>query len=295
MKILKITVGIPAFNEEENIGAIIIKLKKIVDTVIVCDDGSTDMTNEISKKMGALVIEHKENLGYGSSIKSIFEKAKEMDSDILVTFDGDGQHNIDDVKKIVQPILEMNADIVIGSRFLNKDKNVPKYRKIGIKTITKLTNVALEKKLSDSQSGFRAYNKKAINEINPKDSGMGISTEILIKANSKKLEIVEIPITILYNGNTSTHHPVSHGASVVFSTMKFVSIEHPLKFYGISGLVFLIIGSFFSAWTFQIYAETQKIITNITLIGIGCMVIGTILLVTSIILFSIVHLMREKN
>ena len=295
MKILKITVGIPAFNEEENIGAIIIKLKKIVDTVIVCDDGSTDMTNEISKKMGALVIEHKENLGYGSSIKSIFEKAKEMDSDILVTFDGDGQHNIDDVKKIVQPILEMNADIVIGSRFLNKDKNVPKYRKLGIKTITKLTNVALEKKLSDSQSGFRAYNKKAINEINPKDSGMGISTEILIKANSKKLEIVEIPITILYNGNTSTHHPVSHGASVVFSTMKFVSIEHPLKFYGISGLVFLIIGSFFSAWTFQIYAETQKIITNITLIGIGCMVIGTILLVTSIILFSIVHLMREKN
>ena len=98
---MKITVGIPAFNEEKNIAAIIIKLKKIADTVIVCNDGSTDSTSEIAQNLGVVVINHPKNLGYGAGIKSIFNKSKEIGSEVLVTFDGDGQHRLEDIKKVV--------------------------------------------------------------------------------------------------------------------------------------------------------------------------------------------------
>ena len=101
----------------------------------------------------------------------------------------------------------------------------------------------MKKQLTDSQSGFRAYSKKVLNELNPSELGMGISTEILIKASSKNFKISEVPIKILYSGDTSTHNPVSHGSSVILSTIKFTSIEHPLKFYGIPSVIFFAIGS----------------------------------------------------
>ena len=249
---MKIIVGIPAYNEQKNIASIIIKLKKNVNEIIVCDDGSSDDTNEIAKELGASVIQHKKNLGYGASIKSIFLKAKEMKADILVTFDADGQHRVKDIENIIDPIQKNEADVVIGSRFLNQESNMPKYRKIGIKTITGITNKTLGQKLSDSQSGFRAYNKKALTDIVPVETGMGISTEILIKASKNNLRIKEVPIVVLYEGDTSTHNPVSHGASVIFSTIKFTSIEHPIKFYGVPGISFLILGLIFIFWTLQL-------------------------------------------
>lgn len=293
---LKIAIGIPAFNEEKNIAKIIVKLKKMADSVIVCNDGSKDMTGDIAKELNAIVINHPKNLGYGASIQSLFTKAKEMDFDILVTFDGDGQHRVEDIKKIIEPIIDNKADIVIGSRFLEeKDSEVPRYRKIGIKAITSLTNITSNEKISDSQSGFRAYNKKILNEINPSDNGMGISTEILIKANKQGFKIGEVPITVLYQGDTSTHNPASHGLSVILSTMKFISIEHPLKFYGIPGVILLTIGLFFIVWTIQSFTETRQIITNVSLIGIGATILGVVLCTTSIMLFSIVSVIREKK
>ena len=292
---MKLTIGIPAYNEEKNIASVITKLQKIADQIIVCDDGSSDNTAVIAEKLGANVISHNKNLGYGAAIRSIFLKSRELDVEILVTFDADGQHRIEDIQTVIQPILENKSDIVIGSRFLNNKSEIPRYRKIGIKTITKLTNSVTGKKITDSQSGFRAYNKKTIEVLNPSDYGMGISTEILIKANKKNLRISEVPITVLYEGDTSTHHPVSHGVSVLLSTMKFISIENPLKFYGISGAIFLIVGLFFTVWTIQIYSETNQIITNITLIGIGTTLVGVMLLVTAIILFSLVNVVRENR
>lgn len=290
-------IGLPAFNEEKNIAAIILKLKEISRNIIVCNDGSTDLTAQIAEKFGAIVINHSKNLGYGASIRSIFLKAKEMNADMLVTFDADGQHRIEDISKVIEPILTNNVDIVIGSRFLKQEdsKNVPEYRKFGIKMITKLTNVSVKEKLTDSQSGFRAYNKKVLAEIIPSDHGMGVSTELLIKASNRDFRIVEVPITILYEGDTSTHNAVSHGASVILSTIKYTSIEHPLKFYGISSIILLSIGISFILWTIQNYVEEHKIITNIALIGIGATVIGVVLLITAILLYTLVSVVRETR
>ena len=295
LNILKITIGVPAYNEEKNIASIITKLKKITDSIIVCDDGSSDMTSDISKNLGAIVITHKKNMGYGVAINSIFQKAKELNSDLLVTFDADGQHRVEDIEKVVEPIKNNIADLVIGSRFLDKKSNVPNYRKIGIKVITKVTNASIKKKLTDSQSGFRAYNKQVLSQISPSDIGMGISTEILIKSSSKGLRIMEVPITILYSGDTSTHNPVSHGTSVLLSTIKFTSIEHPLKFYGIPSVIFLIIGGIFTTFAIQYYIDVGRLNSNLTLIGGGTVLIGIILLICAILLYSLVSVVREKH
>ena len=292
--ILKITIGIPAYNEEKNIASIITGLKKITDSIIVCDDGSSDMTSEISKNLGVVVISHKKNMGYGAAINSIFQKSKEMNVDLLVTFDADGQHRVEDVEKVVEPIKNNVADLVIGSRFLDKKSDIPNYRKIGIKVITQITNASIKKKLTDSQSGFRAYNQQVLSQISPSELGMGISTEILIKASSKGLRISEVPIKIIYSGDTSTQNPVSHGTSVLISTIKFTSIEHPLKFYGIPSIIFLIVGSTFTYLAIQFYSEVGRLNTNLTLIAAGTVLIGTILLISAILLYSLVSVVREK-
>ena len=293
---MKIIVGIPAFNEEKNIAVLIIQLKKVVDKIIVCNDGSTDLTSKIAEELGATVINHEKNLGYGAAIRSIFLKSKDLDGDVLVTFDADGQHRIDDINKVINPIINGESDLVIGSRFLDESaKEVPRYRKVGIKVITKITNATIKKQLTDSQSGFRAYSKKVLNELNPSELGMGISTEILIKASAKNFRISEVPIKIIYNGDTSTHNPISHGSSVLFSTIKFTSIEHPLKFYGIPSMIFFAIGLFFTYLSAQYYTDIGRLNTNLTLVGAGSMLIAVVLLLTGILLYSLISVVREKN
>ena len=292
---MNITIGIPAFNEEKNIGKVIISLKKIVNNIIVCDDGSTDLTKEIAEGLGAKVISHKKNMGYGEAIKSIFNEAKKNETDILVTFDADGQHRSEDIKSLTKPIIDQQAEIVIGSRLLKNETDMPNYRKIGVKVLTKVTNMSIKENLTDSQSGLRAYHKKVLQNINLTDSGMGISTEILIKGHQNKLKIVEVPIKILYGKDTSTHNPVSHGTSVLLSTIKYTSIQHPLIFYGIPGIIFLLVGLSFLLWTLQIYAEETRVVTNIALVGIGALILGAILMISAILLYSLVSIVRENR
>ena len=292
---MNFAIGLPAFNEEKNIASIIIKLKQITETIIVCDDGSTDLTSKIAADLGAITIVHQKNMGYGAAITSLFSKAREIGVDALVTFDADGQHRIEDIKLVLEPIIKNEADIVIGSRFLSHNSKIPEYRKIGIKTITGFTNATTGSKITDAQSGFRAYNRKVLENIIPSDQGMGVSTEILIKASKNKLRVVEAPITILYGDDTSTHNPIVHGSSVILSTLKYVAIERPLTFYGIPGAIFLIVGLSFGVWAVQAFTEDGKLITNIALIGIGGIILGTILLITAIILYSMVSVVRERK
>ncbi len=293
---MEITVGIPAYNEENNISKIIKKLQKITNKIIVCDDGSSDSTAKIAKEMGALVIQHEKNLGYGAAIRSIFLKAREENSESLITLDSDGQHRIEDIQTILKPLQNKEADLVIGSRFLNDDgKNVPSYRKVGIKFLTKLANTSLEDNITDSQSGFRGYSQEIIQNITPSESGMGVSNEILIKASKQGLKIVEVPIIILYDGNTSTHNPISHGSSVLISTLKFISMEHPLKFYGIPGIAFLSIGLVFLIFTVHLFTETRQILLSSAIMGVGSVIFGIVLIQSSILLYAMVNLIRKKK
>jgi len=288
-------IGIPAYNEEKNIASIVLKLKKIADKIIVCNDGSTDLTGEICENLDVITIHHDENMGYGAAIRSIFLKARELECDVLITFDADGQHMISDIKKVMQPIENKQCDIVIGSRFLTESNSVPQYRKLGINIITKVTNSSLSEKLTDSQSGFRAYNKNILEKIIPTDTGMGVSTEILIKSSNLGFKISEVPITVSYEGDTSTHNPVSHGADVLLSTIKYTAMERPLRFYGIPAMIFLVIGLTFASFSFQFYAEVGRLSTNLTLVSAGTILIGVILAVTAVLLFSLTSIVKEKS
>jgi len=292
---MKVTIGIPAFNEEEQLPKILPKLKEITDSIIVCDDGSTDKTSAIAKEFGAKVVRHEKNQGYGGAIRSIFQMASEINSDVLVTFDADGQHRIEDINKVLQPIKDEQSDIVIGSRFLNNNNEVPGYRKIGIKIITQVTNATIKENFTDSQSGFRAYRKQVLENIVLTEQGMGISTEILIKASKKKFRITETPIKIIYHGDTSTHNPVSHGTSVLVSTIKFTSIQHPLKFYGIPSIIFIGIGIIFTYFSVEYYSEIGRLNTNLTLISAGTLLLGSVLFLTAILLFSLITVIRENK
>lgn len=289
---------IPAYNEEKNIAKVLIGIQEHVDQIIVCDDGSADMTGKIAEKLGAVVVRHTRNLGYGAALRSLFEKAIDMQADIIVTLDSDGQHNPDDVSAVIQPIIDNKADIVIGSRFMQEHSEgdpTSNYRRFGIKTITKLANIVTQASLTDSQSGFRAYNKKAINTIQVTEQGMGASTEIIFKAQSAKLVMAEVPISVTYGKDTSTHNSVYHATDVIISTLKFVSIDHPLRFYGIPGVGLLAVGIFFSIWSLQIYVDEGRLVTNTVLLAIGSVFTGIVLIGIAVILYVLINVVRDSR
>ena len=282
---------IPAFNEEKYIQDIVTKSLSYVDSVVVCDDGSTDDTAEVAKKAGAIVITQK-NQGYGAAIASLFEYARKQNAQIMVTLDADGQHNPDQIPLLIDSITAHNVDVVIGSRFL--DDNTSGYRKTGIKIITSAANYGSNFKVSDSQSGFRAYSKNAIDAIHPTEQGMSVSTEILLKISNKGLSVAEVPITITYGSDTSEHNSVSHGVSVLMNTIKYVSIRHPLKFYGIPGMLLIIAGLVLSAVFFDAYLNDEIIFYGSLLGAVVLLLFGAILSVTAIILFSMANLIRDR-
>ena len=223
----KIIAAIPCLNEAAFIGDIVTRAKKYIDKVIVIDDGSTDDTSGAARAAGAKVIRHKTNQGVGAATKTAFEAAKRSRADILVTLDGDGQHNPDEIPQLLAPILSGEADLVIGSRFLHPNPpQIPRYRKFGIDVINFLYNFGSETKVLDSQSCFRAQNDKLIKAVNITEAGFGFSVQVLIQARKKGFIIKEAPISCIYHSQGSSLNPVVHGLAVAFGVIKHRLFNH---------------------------------------------------------------------
>ena len=284
MKILVI----PAYNEGKLIRNLIERSLNFVDKVIVCDDGSDDSTSEESGKGGAEVIRHTKNLGKGAALKSLFKYCREINADIVVTIDGDGQFLSKEINDLMQPILNENSDIVIGNRF-SHDHEMPSYRKAGNKILDKITNLAADLPFEDTQSGFRAYSRKALESITFSVTGFGVDAEILIDASRKKLKISEVPVYVIYNtgGKTSTKNPISHTTSVVTSLIELIAIRRPLTFLGIPGLILIILGIIFTIVVLALFNETRYFSIPYTLLSVGSLLIGVILALMSDVLYSI--------
>lgn len=294
----KILIVVPALNEEGSIGEVIQKIRAIYSEVLVYDDGSSDDTANVAEKNGAMVIRNSRNRGYGRALNTLFQQALAMDVDIVVTIDSDGQHDPNQIPLLIQPLLENKAEIVIGSRFLTADDdlNVPKYRQIGIKTITKFAQVGCFNKITDATSGFRAYTTNSLKRLHLTENGMAISTEILLKADQCDLRIVEVPITTTRYDikDSSAHNPFKLGWSVISHVIRFLSFKHPLLFYGIPGLIFLICSSFFMYMSLDLFSSTRYISTNIIIISIGFAILGILLLATSAIIYTIISLFKGQ-
>jgi glycosyltransferase involved in cell wall biosynthesis len=259
------------------------------------------MTAEIAERLGAVVVCHGKNLGYGAALQTLFKRARDLKADVLVTLDSDGQHDPEQIPLLVEPIEQGVAEVVLGSRFMDQKgtADMPAYRQLGVKVITKLANGSGKNGVSDSQSGFRAYNKHALEQLSLQENGMSVSIELLRAISKKGLKVCEVPISCKYsNGEgvkTSSENAVTHGLGIIMSMVKLVVEDRPLPFLGIPGVISLISGVFFGIWMLTIYAETHAIVTNIALASIAFTFIGFFLISTAITLYAITRIGRKAD
>ena len=285
----------PAYNVENTISQVITESLKYVDRVIVCDDGSTDMTYEKAISTGATILKHNKNMGKGKALQTLFDYCKKISFDALITIDSDGQFLPIEIKSLVEPILKEKFDIVIGNRYSNLEQ-MPKYRKIGNKMLDKITKMAAELPFSDTQSGFRSYSKKAIDEIKFETNGFGVDSEILIDAFHKGMKISETNVTVIYNTgqNTSSQNPISHTMNVLTTIIEQIAIHHPLKFLGIPGLILIMVGIIFAGIAIINFSEFGNFSLPSVLISMSTLIFGLILLLISVVMYGL-HFYQSKN
>ncbi len=268
----KTLVAIPAYNEEIALGSVILKAREHVDEVLVVDDGSEDDTSRVASMAMATLLSHRKNLGKGAAIRTAFDYGRRNGHEVFVLLDGDGQHDPDDIPALMQPILDGEADIVLGTRW-GKANGMPPYRRAG-KRILDYTTAAFTGLLTDSQCGFRAFSRKAVDMLNPHAAGFGAESEILVQAKEAGLRVAEVPIRSRYDVEGSTLRPVQHGYRVIDSLLRIIAQRHPLFFFGVPGLIFFLLGIVLGGYTLQIYNET------------GAFAVGYALLVTILVILG---------
>lgn len=272
---------VPAFNEEKTIAKVVLLARRHVDRVVICDDGSSDLTGEIAEGLGADVVRHRRNMGKGAALKTLFKKAREMNPDVVVTLDSDGQHDPDEIPKLIQPIVNNEADIVNGSRFLER-RDMPKHRMIGNRMLNLLANMKMDQKLTDTQSGFRAYSRKALEVIDVAEKGIGVDSQILMDASEKRLRIVEVPIGVSYKEARSKHNPVVQLGTVVDSIIGKIVEENPMLYLGVPGLMSAIAGLLAGLRVIEIFLAKRAIATGTAMISVALIMVGFLLIIAAI-------------
>jgi len=279
---VKVLAGIPAYNEARYVGSIVLQARQYVDEVIVVDDGSTDNTASVAELAGATVIRHAANRGKGAAIQSILAEARKRKPDILVLLDADSQHDPNEIPALIKPISE-GFDLVIGSREAQKDKT-PRYRRIGQKVLLRSTQLASKTNISDSESGFRALSPKAINELDLKEKGFAIESEMITRTADKNLKITEVPISNIYTMDGSTLNPIRHGIEVLGRVIAMISQRRPLFFFGLAGGVLLLAGLITGIRVLDIAATKGDLAIGSTILTTLLIIAGISSIFTGIIL-----------
>lgn len=293
----KIIAAMPAYNEEKFIGKTVVGCKPYVDEVIVINDGSTDATAMIATACGATVVYHEQNMGYGASIRTCFETAKNMQVTAMVILDADGQHDPLDIQQVLQPVLNNEADVCIGSRFLkNHTVKIPLYRKIGMKVLDFATNQGGDTKITDTQSGFRAYSANAIDKIKIENTGMAAGSEILLQIKDQGLKIKEVPITCRYDiEDTSTHNPLVHGMKVLASIISEIEYKHPLFYIGLPGVLLFCAGLITGGFVINSYNTGGQVPFGPAILMVLLFMVGSLAIFSALNLHATTQLLKKMK
>ena len=293
----EVLVAIPAYNEGSTIGDVVERAREHADHVLVVDDGSDDDTADSAATAGALVSEHVRNRGYGAALKTAFATARRVDAAHLVILDGDGQHDPADVPRLVAVQRETAANLVIGSRFTGEvTSDTPLYRRVGLTTINALTNLSMgvvraDSRVSDTQSGFRAYDREAIATLAADPAigdWMSASIDILYHAHHYDYEIEEVPIEVSYDvEDASTHAPVSHGVALVRNILKTIERERPLTALAVPGFSLTFGGFGFGYWAATNYVQSGTFPFGLALMAVFLTLMGIFACFTAIVLHSL--------
>ena len=288
---------IPAYNEERSIGSVIVRTINHVDKIIVCNDGSNDLTADIAKGLGAVVVNHDRNLGKGAALKTAFSYAKCLEPDVVVMLDGDGQHDPVEIPKLVKPILGGEADIVVGSRYLlGSSFDAPTYRKFGLHLINFLSNKVGASGVRDTQSGFRAFSVPALDLVLSYEAeGYGVEMEQLALAHNSTLRVKEVPVKIRYEGldSTSKRNPAYHGIELVDTVIRLIAEERPIFFLALPGTIIFLIGVGFGIYFLWNYYFTLNFSVPMAVIVASTIILGIFLVVSSLVLYTIKRIGKD--
>ena len=281
-----LVICIPAYNEEKNIAKLIIDLKKYSDKIIVIDDGSTDYTPKIVSELGVELLQHKVNLGKGAALKTGFARALTYSPDVVVTIDGDGQHEPSFIPKLIEPIIQGKADVVLGAR--SNSTKMPKYRKMGLNVINFLNRKAINLKIKDAQSGFRAYSGKSINAIAHENFlDYAAEFEQLESLSHKGFQIAEIPVVINYEGlsKTSNKNFISHGGELILASLFMIISRRPIMYLALPGTIFLVGGLFYAFYTLFLFNADRYFSIPMGVLSGVLTILGSLLVLSSMFIY----------
>jgi glycosyltransferase involved in cell wall biosynthesis len=278
----KTLLAIPAFNEELTIGSVVLKAREHVDEVLVIDDGSEDDTRRVATLASATVLSHRRNLGKGAAIRTAFDYVRRNGHEILVLIDGDGQHDSEEIPNLTRSIAMDEADVVVGTRW-GKTNGMPFYRRVGKRMLDYATG-AFTGFITDSQCGFRAFSRTAVDALDLQSLGFGVESEVLIRAREAGLRVVEVPVGARYDVDGSTAEPLDQGVRVVDSILRVVAEWHPLIFFGVPGLIVFLLGMVLGFHVMNLFNQTGVLATGYALIVAITMILGGLLILTGIIL-----------
>src|SRR5919201_271469 len=284
----RVVVAIPCLNEERNIGSLVIQAKRWASEVIVIDDGSADETGLVAEAAGAIVIRHETNQGKGAALNSAFAVALGRDADVLVVMDGDGQHRAVEIPVVAGPIISGEADISVGSRHLREaEGEIPKVRRVGQTVVTTATNLGSGVALTDSQSGFRAFSRRALEVMTFSSSGFAVESEMQFLALDQNLRVVEVPIEAVYR-DPPKRNVVGHGLVVLDGLMRLVGMHRPLLFFAVAALIAWTVGSVLALVALEaIDRGSATAAMGPTLGAAACLLLGVLSVFAGVILHSV--------
>jgi glycosyltransferase involved in cell wall biosynthesis len=287
---------LPAYNEELVIGTVVLRTRQFVDRVIVVDDGSTDRTAEVAKLAGADVIRLDYNTGKAYALLLGLRHARETGCTVAVMLDSDGQHDPSEIQRVAGLVSIGKADLVIGSRFLYKNRGIPPYRQVGQKTLDLFTNIGSKTQVTDSQSGFRALSCQALDNLDFRSDGYNIESDMIAHFSAMGLPILEVPISVNYDvPNKHKKHPLTHGMGVFARLINLIAYQRPLLLFGFIGTSFIIVGLLAGFSAFSEYTTTTKFPFAISMASMLFLIMGMLMVIAGLLLNTLLTIIKEHR